>query len=713
MSILTNRNPKTVQAQAIDGIASILAKEGSSISTPALAEMAASLESIDSQSHGEVTQVLSSVVADLEASPLGKIVLADHTPEQREIALEAAALTMMANGDLVSAHSYGTSKPQAIDGGVLVSPQQGGTDYSEEYTLESFDEVSLQKYVAQSAYANAMAAVGGGFEELFYPAVLVPVGQNGVDVTVSIPKVYPAVTRSKDGTVKKFEKKSIIKALIDSTILDAASTDIVTYASNATTPASLVAQAVIPDIIKVVDGNDINTRPILFGSKVDLISLSSAPALLASGTYTETDSLETVMNIGTVYYKLEIIADPAGIPVATEVILAVDVSTQNGSLFTQTATGSSKDFQLNLLADVVINKNLNAIVGDGAAMVTSLETALGLGAGEDFQIVNELSIAATANVEYADMVAHANSFVSVNIYGPTGAAISLTEIDDAAYKVNLTALGYIPNARRTNSNMATRGTIIDSTETTVYRFPVPMGSPFVSQNAVGASINTTIEGLGHAARIRTNGNAVKALVNMETILEANSGIPVNSPAMGAEMITPTLVKPAAAIDAAAIIGSAQTADTLGDLRGALVAIVVSTANEMIRKSGYLAALEISTGKRSGYEIIVVTDSHIASVLESGSDITLGNGVKVKISQTSNSKVDGKIYIAIRRTSRDGFHPLDFGGTLFQPALSYDAQVSRGNQTIKELHHVPKTVSYTTCPIMGVLTVVNLATAFNT
>ena len=713
MSILNRKSNQSVHSQAIDGISSIISNSGASITTKELAGYAASLESIDDHSFSQVSGAIQSIRHDLEDSHLGAI-LQGRDPLTIDLALEAAALTILAGGDAISTHNFGGVKPQSVDNGILVNPSQGGADYNSEYSLEAFDPSSLQRYIAQSAYANAMAVVGGGFEEVFFPTQLVPAGTNGVDVKVIIPKVFSSVTRTSNGVPTAFTKHSIISALIDSSILDSDSTDVIPYASSTTLPASLVTDAIIPTTTRVIDGNDIDTRPILFGQSVDLIALSSAPALIAGGTFDETDALDTVINMGKVYFRLETTTARDTVPVITEVIISVDVSGQIGSLFTQTSEGSSRDFQANLLAKVIIDETLEVVVGDAAAMVTILEGILGIGAGVDFDIVGELSLSGTANTETSVMEVFANRFDITESFDAAGNAISITPFDTTSELVTLTAVGYVPDARRTNSNIRTKGTIIDSTGSVTYRFPIPLGAPFISQNAIGAPANTSVEGLGHAQRIRNNNNAVKALLNMEALLDSGNGIPVNSPAMGSEMVTPTIVRPATAIDVAAVVATLSSKDALSDLRGTLVAAVTNVANEMILKSGYLAALEFVTGSNDGFEVIVVTDTHIAAhLLSDGEERTLGNGIKLRVTQSLNSSFKGKIYISLRRTVRDGISPLDFGSHLFTPALTYDAQVSRGGSTVVEQHHVPRNAYYATLPILGVIEVVNLDTIFTT
>lgn len=705
MSKFNKTNTESVQARAIDDIATLIASGGSSVVSKEVAGFAINLEGLDDTDFNAANDSFQTITNDLRGTTLGQEILAAVPASQVDLALEAAALTIMAAGDPVASHLAGGVAP-AEGGAVMLNTAAGNNDYSLDFNLESFEEASLQKYIAHSAYANAMAVISGGFEEVFYPAHIVPAGTTGYDVSVSIPKVFPSLKRSNDGTPVEFKKRSIIEALSDSSILDVESTVVVPYASDATSPAALVPAAVVPTSVRQIDGKDINTRPILFNTAVDLIALSSAPALLTSGIFDETDSLDTVINIGRVFFEAVLTTDAAGTPVETKVMLSADITAQIGSLLTVTAEGSSRDYQANLTARLNINQNLVAVTGDKAAFVTAIETVMGVAPGTKWDISTNMLLSATANVETAVMEVFANRTELSNVYDANGAPLGTSMFATANEILQINAIGYIPNVNRTNSNLRTRGTIIDSTSATNYRFPIPMGAPFISQNAIGQKVNTSIEALGHVQRIRNNNNAVKALMNLESVLRADNGLPVNSTYIGSELVTPTLVEES--VDVNSLVVSLGSKDAIENLRGHLVAVLTNTANRMIQDSGYLAALEFVEGNNVDFEVILVTDTHIANhIMSSGDGRTLGDGRNFVITQSLNSAFKGKIYMGLRRKNRSGLSPLDHGGHLINPALIHDVQIQRSGATVKELHLVPRSVFVGTLPVLGLVNVSGL------
>lgn len=700
MSKLTQSKHVHGGAQAINDVAAIISTSGSLVSK-AMANNVIGVEGVDDSTYLEVQDGFTQTVSQLRDSALGSVLLSSVPEHQVELALESAAFTLMAAGDLEAMYTSANNKLPA--GGTVINPAQGNEDYTNLAGLESFDAASSGEYLAQSVIANAMSVVQGNFADVWFPTQIVAPGVTGVNVAVSIPKIYPTVVRNADGVPVAFDQKSIIDALIDSSILDIEATAVVPYAADATNPAALVPAADVPTTVRNIDGLDIDTRPILFGTRVDLIGLSAAPGLLSSGTFDETDSLDTVINIGKVYNKITVTDG-----VATEtVVIATDVSNQLGSLLTKTAEGTEHEYQANMGALIGITQDTPVVLGDAAAFKTIIETLLSILPGEAFNVSAKLTLAATADTERGEMEVFANRLEIVSATLADGTATPVSAFSAST----LVSLGYTPDARRTNTNMRTRGTIIDTNNSVSFTYPVPLGSPLISQNPIGGRQNTTLEGLIKAQRVRTNGNAVKALMNMEATLRANNGTPVNSPAIGALMITPKLIEDT--LDISTLITSLGSKDAMENVRGHLVAACTNAANALVLNTGYLAALEFLTGSTSGFEFILVTDSHIKSHLMSSGDArTLGTNNDFIITESVNKNIKGKIYISMRLKERSGISPLSFGAHLHTPSITQSVQVTRnGSATIKELHTIPREATYAVLPALVVITVNNLESLF--
>jgi hypothetical protein len=581
------------------------------------------------------------------------------------------------------------------------------------YSLESFDPVSAIKYIAATAVANAQSIVAGGFEEVWFPTQIVPPGQSGVDFQVTLPKLYTPSARNADSTPFQIKRVSTIEAILDPSLLESESTTVVPYASSATLPTQLVPAAQIPTVDKLINGVTVPTRPIKFGEEVDIIQLSSAPGLLRLGVFDETDSLDPIMNIGTIFYKLEV-KTGVGTPgaVTNTCYLSSDISSQNGALLTQAPTGEAQQYHTTSMAHVYINPGIVPVNGDSkATIVSALEGILGIAPGTKFNILATFRLTAEAKTDRGHFLVNANNNVVAKLYNAANAEIALTPLTATGVEVVVSPLGYLPNVRRTNSNLRQDGTIIDNNTTVTYRFPVSLSAPIVSVAPIGAVNTTTLEGLGRVARIRQNGRCVTALKNLEVFLSNINGIPAQSPIIGAEYVIPTYVPHS--IDVSQIVVTMNSKDALENLRGQLAASLTNMVNEALIKSHYLAALEEQVGDIDGYEVIVVTDPRIAvHIWESGDIRTFGDNRKYVITKSNNKFFLDKIYFSFRRKSRTGeLHPLDFGSLLYTPSLTYDVQLNRNGHTAVQIHTVPIANAYATLPILGVLHVSGLETMY--
>ena len=712
MSKLTRIGKSGKLETAVSELKSIIADGGQRYLSSQTAISAIGMEDLNEGDLGVLHGNFETLMHDLRGSSIATDLLQGMSPANLEIALESCALTIMSSGDPSAYYQGVVGAVAAPVNGILVSGTQPGMVFSDQFGMESFDPISIAKYLPYTAIANALSVINGDFEAVWFPPQIVPAGQTGVDVEIRIPRIFSTVTRSNNGVPVAFTKHSIINALIDSSLLDSEATTVIPYASSATLPVSLVPNSVVTTAQRMIDGVAVDTRPILFGVEVDVIALSSAPGLLANGVFDSKDSLDPVMNIGTVFYKLSV---TTGVntqnPVLHEVILEADVSTHSGTQFTQMATGQPQGYQANPTVQLVVKNDFTAVMGNAPAFVTAVETVLGIAPGTNFALGVSLRLGGTANTETAVMVVDANAVSVTKLYDANNNEVSVAALNTASGTTAASGVGYVPLIRRTNSNLRTVGTIIDNNTIITYRFPVKLSAPIILQAPVGAINTTTLEGLAVAQRIRCNNNCVKALRTLEDILVADNGIPSQSAMMGAEFVTPTYSL--ATMDVAVVVNNMQSQYALTDLQGAFTAAITNMANDLLVRSGYLAALEFVTNSNEGFEIIIVTSPDIsAHLMVVGENRTFGDRRRYKITTSLNEYFADKLYLSFRRSERsNGLHPLDFGGQLVTPALTYDVQVTRNGSTIKEIHTIPRTVPYAVLPILGRIDVSNMSSMY--
>ena len=699
MSKLNQDRNSGVHAGIATSISTLIAEQAAVIQNPTLGGNAIGLEGLNDSAMADLSSSYDSLRGELEAGALGSF-LEGLDDNVKDVSLEAAALSILSSGDIAGHIEALTSNAQAPQGGVLAAVSTNHQDYGtfESFGIEGYDEASAQKYTAFAAYATSLAAVQGDFEETFFPTYVVPVGSDGVDIPVNIPLIYGATGRSANGDVTDFAKVSVIKGLIDSSILDDKMLAIVpnAIAGNAN---HLAVAAEVPNTIESINGVDVPTRALAMGVTTDLISVSAVTALLSGGVMDKSDTLDATISIGKVFVKL--------VHGVLEAVVAVDLSSVSGAQFTATATGSTRDYQVNFNESVSFARNAVSISGDMDAVTAAAGVDLGVAPADVTELVIALRLSGLVNIETANAVLDSNSPALVGARDETGLAIANGVVTAAAGNLDVSVVGWLPAASRSNNNMRTTGYVVDSKSTVVYRLPVMLGTPISTAAPVGSAMNTTLAGLAQVQRVRNNMNAVKALLGVEAMLSSGSGIPENNPAVGAHFITPKLVT--GLVDVPTVTVTLASTDAMVALRGSLTTAMHNCISKLVQETGYIAALQFMTGKTSGYEAIVVTDERIASFLmESGEERTVGPMAGLKITQTTNAAVKGKIYMSLRLKDSGGkVNPLNFGTHLLKPSITMDATVSRNGGISKEVITMPCSTHAVMLPALAVITVTGM------
>lgn len=719
---------------AVTEVSQRLADRGGIYHSKEVASNAVGMESLADSNYVEHTSVKNQLMGDLRSSASFMSLLGDKTEEHLiELALESAAYTIMATHSEVAAFDIRkVNTPDPLGAGMdgfVVMPNDGSTAA----TLESFEGVASPKYSVATALANAQAAVLGGFEDAFFPTQLVPAGANGVDLFLTIPKITSMTPRSnvEGGTIYTYSivKTSLIKALIDPSLLESNATTIYPYTGNSTGsfPGWAVPVAQVPQINQSVQGQVVQTSPILFGTQVDVIQASADTQLLTNQgqILDETDALDPNMNIGILY--IQVTATVGGTPHIA--IYAQDVSTQPGALLTQVQQGRSQAYQTTGVFDVIIGNTTNPVGGTAAPstnaqMSAAFESLLGLGGSAPFNIDLKVTLSATGDTEYGNFRVDvpSNGITIGNVYDANGGLVPGATSSTFINGLQFQATGCYPLLRRTNSNLRNNGTIIDSNTTRLYRYAVQLSAPIIAQTPIGSAATTTLESLTQASRIRQNGRCVTALLNAEAILQANNGIPVNTPMPGAEFVNPTYLHQA--IDVTQYVSSLNSMDNLQNLRGAIRAAMSVMVNQALVLSQYPAALEMSGENPSNFEVILVTDQEaFPHFMVDGDSRFLGDGRFYRstvsnnkafstINPANNTRVS-KVYFTFRRKARtDELNPLDFGKLLLSPSITYEVQINRNQRTTNEVHTVPRLNAYVFLPVLLRLDLLNLESIYS-
>lgn len=710
-------SPQAVMASAVTAIKKVFNQESNYTSLRG-SQIPISMEGFDDASATLLTSGISAIVSDLRAIPELKILYAQRegskvdecSMEGFDNALATMAYTILSAqrpNDMLAA--YRTASDSAGgDPNAVLSSDIGRTPYS----LEAFDPASLDKYLGLTAIINALTTAGNQFMDVWFPTEMIPVGNSGYQLDFKIPKIVIPRPRDDSGNVLVMEKISINQAILDPTILESNVTDVFPYAVDGTTPAYLVPAADTPTFNKVFGSTTVPTRPIKFGSEVKNIigSMASAPGVLNGGAFNFTDSLDRVINIGTVYWKVRA---KNGVTEKTSVF-ATDISNQSGARLTSYPQGQPQEMFTQLDAILSLSTSSTAFSGNLASELTAVIAAsLGLTVGAEFEIRVKSTISAKANIEYATWLANANNSEVSVIYGPTGAELDAADLTDGTNEFELTMLGALPMMRRTNSNIREFGTLIDTNYQKSWLFPARLQAPLTTVAPINGQVSIDPAALMQVADIRNSGHCLNVLEATAEILKAypTNGIPAHSPMPGAEIITPTYHE--VTLDLATVVFGMNSYDAVTNVQGHLAAVLKIVVGKLLQDSNYIAGLKACGIADNGYEVIILTDPRLSGYIMTEGDMrTFGDERSYRKATTPLLRVKNVIWVGLRLKDRvSNIHPMNFGAFVKAPEIVVDVDIPRDGAIRKEVQVLPRGDAYVFSPVLAKIIVDGLDTLY--
>ncbi len=679
---------------------------GSSIATAAQSnQLVAGLESMDAdalqafQSHlGNVQSSLESIAGEVNFD------LKDVGP-----GLEAAQVIMAASADLPAYARKATHSVATAGAGVALGMSMFGTtasqmDYDAVPALEAFDEAPLADMVGYSTAFNLFAAKQDPFGEALFKTVVVTPELGGIDVAIPRLRVFNRGQHANNGKLIDWNTSSLIDAYADASILADNATDLVpNKVAGGANDANFVPSTAVGAYSVVVSGTSVQTAPLLAGKKIDIIGLSNHATLLGMQVMDINDAVDKGVKLKNVYIqtadgKAAIRVRTAGMPQA------------------QFVKGPEGNYRQMILAlDTLISLGADVKAVDGTAV-----TELALLVSNNYRAVINLQMNGSLNVQTGTLSANGHPLSLEKLVDEDGKEVGTDSGDGATIKAAIEAavvIGYDIDGKRTNSNRRTVGLRLDSSLQS-NRYPINVGSP-ISVQASHASNNDAadLKALITAARIRNSNNAVSALIGAAEYLEehvrpfmSDEEIYAVMPGMGRYLIRPFFERKT--LDLEASINSIKSQDKAADVAAVLVNALRDVVYRMYQATRYQAACDALTGGAGKTPTLVLATDQvlIRHLMVPGDNRTLGILFQdVKIVQTLDERVKGKIYVTFTRPEEEGVDPLSFGTHAWIPeVVTTVPNVSRDGQQIKEVQVQPRTLHFVNLPALAVIEVQNLS-----
>lgn len=700
--------PTTVAGKIVRSINDSIGQHGGNLVNNSVASTFVSMESLDPMKASELREASSSL-----ENVLNEVVSVESLRDLTKV--DSSGQSAISNNQIVSAMFAGMMSGVA-DKAVMMKPlspsleeHQKFIDYSGRgdyvgkrvsQALESYDERDNRHATAYSITYNMLTSRQDEFGEAFFPTVVVSPDQVGFVVSIRLVNVMDDIRHDVKGTLADFNKRNIIRAVIDASILDNDSTTIVPIRTGDS--AGQFVSGVTPYNV-VIGGETLTTGPLAINKPVDLIGISQTSKLLSSGIMDVTDSIDSAITLKSIVIQLKNGGDAIELRTSS-IPLAVFHNAQQGHYRTMRLAFDPQS--------VVVKGKVK--LADRSANSTDLG-----GLELSGHVVHlGLSVYGSVNQETGETNLSANEVRVVAVYDEDGVKIDTsTGAGETTAQLfeNCEIVGYTLDARRTNSNRRQRGQLL-TTDFFQQIYAVPLHAPITTLRPVTVSDQTDASDLGAlvtATHIRTSNAAVTKLLESVGVLrdyvQNDLAYNQNPELLGVANLLVKAYYKEENIEVAEIVDSIKSADRMADLQAAIVSKVRHFAYTAYRDTGYKAAADaLAGGIAPKPTVIIGTDPIIANYLMVNGDFrTLGNDFEVKIVSSLDTRVYGKMFVTFGQfgEGKEGQpNPMHFGNMGWKPEMTLVLPMTRNGQISKELTVQPAFVHVLNLPILGVFEV---------
>lgn len=713
MSIFNRSATDSPLAKVVQEFKTLYREQGAAFASQEHTRQLVSLESLNEAQFAELERHSMNIMDQIRAAFNEAI----EGVSLENFQLQAGAIAALAAGDPETYHRSATNVSVSQDGVTVIHPEpvgrHGSLNYLDRPALESFDNQELARHIPYSIAFNVQASRQDAFGEAFYPTVVVPPDQAGLDIAVQRTLVMEEVRHQSSGKTVGWERKNLLDAVVNHEILANNATKVVpvVLADDSNADKFVDASLVAPKEI-VVNRVPVRTAPLRMGVDVDLLGISTHQGLIGAGLMDSTDSLDARIGLDRIYMTAT--AKVAGDDV-TEVF-SFAVSRMPRADFVKSVEGDHREMNLAFSTkDLILDGELRTVSGAESQILETLRT-------NNYSVRLKVNINGVVNLETAHTNVYASPVELVALYETDPNSGEVTELPLTGPEAatvrealgQLTMVGYTLNATRSNQNLRTRGLLLNINKY-VERYTIPMGSPISVPAPISSDRSASdLTSLINAARIYTSNNAVTSLLNYaETLKEYVNNLPLyGEDGLAIEGIGRFLVKPffeELDLDLTKELNSISSHERNFDVKALIVDAIREISYRMYRDSNYQAALDALTGTAGQKpRLIIGTDPTIENHLQViGDTRTAGIAFDHEIVSTTDRRMRGKIVFSFARPNAGGADPLTFGCHAWVPELTSTVQLTRQGATVKETTVQPRSRHINILPVMGVINVTGL------
>lgn len=567
------------------------------------------------------------------------------------------------------------------------------------FGLEAFDPKENRNTQEMSVAYNFAAAQQSEFGEHNWPTITIAPNEFGVTIRSEMLYVMNNVKRNKDGSPDVFNRRSVIEAYVDHTILQKDNTRAVPV-FRPESEQYFVDSAIIPPFYsKQTDNDKVLTSYLAVGKKFSLTAICQRDTFLTEGVMDQTDSIDPALKLSNLLIKF-----------GNDVIdfKVLNLPTFN---FLAAPQGNTRNHLLNAATTslLISAKTLDA---KGAALST-----LGLVKTANKSVRVELVLNGAFNDETGLFNIMPGSISCYSVVNSNGQLEDMTAGDGKTIADIINAgevIGFMQDSFYTNEN---RRLPVQLADTQYYHDVITVkgraGIGFLSKaNSNGtdadSDVAARIDGLLKLTRARLNNEAVTNLLAAWDELDAFTDVRDiynTSPdvfGFGRRYIRP--YSKLIPFDVSKMMDSLTSRDKADDLRAAFINRIRVDATEAWVKSNYQSAAEaINSGMAPLPTLVISTSPTIQQWLMLNGDLRIAVGMfDVRVVSNLDARMRDIMVMNFgvfdeNRNVRP--HPLNFGNLYWGPEAVLQANLNRTGSFRHETMVRPRYEFSVNCPVM--------------
>jgi len=571
--------------------------------------------------------------------------------------------------------------------------------------LEAYDEKNNKDAVAFSVVWNANFRQSP-WAEAFYPLYLLTPDQLGLTFTVPVVQVQPELRRDTSGDPTNFNRRNVMRALVDPSIIEDDATDIIPVVRPSSADKFPDASLIAPTSV-VVAGETVQTAPLLFGKTIGLLSIGQTEALLASGAADTSDAVDPSVKLETVYAQ---IGNKA---------VRWDVSGMSYTDFNYSVQDEYRKMVVNTsFKNLLISKDTKSTDGANLPGLDVIYT-------DGLEVRVQMDVNGWIVLESGDVRLSSVELLVTGITDPDGNRLAPTDpkyvaiADVLENPAQAKPLSYRLRARRTNSNMRQRGQLLNTNFYTQLhgvprRAPITVARPqSQSDQNDGADMAALLQTTYARATNAAHAEFFRHAAFLEQFVGSQgSHIGEMPEILGVSRLCG--VQPffeRLELDIEKVVQITSTEDKT---RAVMEAICYTLRDQVYRgwtKSEFMVALSAMRGPGSPNPTVIVgVPPYLRNYLQIFGDIRIfGENFEYRIVESLNPlHKDTIVWSFGFFDGGDGQpNPLHFGLCAMRPEVTAVLSLPRNGSYSKELTVVPSFLHISNLPVVGMVKVIGL------